>query len=108
VALNVSLVPQVALNAVVASMNDALNKSSHKCAKLSLDKVTDARSLGSLHHLQVTLVTKPGGGSFKATVKRMGGSLFKVQGDIIRTNLYRNDSWCVDNFQIKPFCYCSS
>lgn len=55
----------------------------------------------------VTVQVDPSGGVYQATVKYdTTNKSYTVSGDISRTSLYGNASWCVNNHTLKKFCYC--
>ena len=86
-----------------------------QCAPLTLASIRDVRRLVlptgqvSPETLTVTLQTNPGEGVFEATVRRnLSDPVTPVTllGPVVRLNLYGNQSRCVDQLALKPFCYC--
>ncbi|CAH1187353.1 unnamed protein product [Phyllotreta striolata] len=88
-----------------------------QCARLALDKVTDAKLIWnpaiqktetSTNYL-ITFYTMPGGGLFEATVgSDERRDKFEVIGSVSRLNLYANQSNCITDFHLKLYCYCVS
>lgn len=63
---------------------------------------------GRLMMFHVTLIVSPGAGVFQATVKYDSSkNSYVVSGDISRTSLYGNASWCVKDHAMKKYCYCT-
>lgn len=69
----------------------------------------------------VTVETIPGGGVFEATVRvnenwektidqkaksKANSQDVSIEGFISRLNLYGNSSWCMDDAQLRFYCYC--
>ena len=86
-----------------------------QCAPLTLATIRDVRRLVlptrqvNPETLIVTLQTNPGEGVFEATVRRnLSDPVTPVTllGPVVRLNMYGNQSHCVDQLDLKPFCYC--
>ena len=71
----------------------------------------------------VTVETIPGGGVFEATVRvnenwektidqkaksKANSQDVSIEGSISRLNLYGNSSWCMDDAQLRIYCYCKN
>jgi len=55
----------------------------------------------------IMLTTSPGGGKFELEVRHdLGTDKMSASDFISRTNLYKNTSHCVDDRDLKSFCYC--
>lgn len=80
-----------------------------KCAFLSLQNITKAQ-FGSINQQFYTIEfdTTPGGAPFQVTVicDNCVQDYQNVTPTIIRLNRYREQSWCVDDHLIQPYCYC--
>ncbi|KAF5298405.1 hypothetical protein FQR65_LT01183 [Abscondita terminalis] len=85
-----------------------------ECAKLSLAEIYNARVHSSEKKIQansytldytIGFRTEPGGGNFEATIRKKN-STFSVLGSISRINLYGDQSRCINDFQLKLYCYC--
>lgn len=85
------------------------------CAKLELKRIKSAgkASFGKStiwQGYQINFETVPGEGQFEALVVHdtmaMAKRNWTVSGKILRTNLYSNQSWCVDDRKAKLYCYC--
>lgn len=90
-----------------------------KCSFLQLSRVQSSRIIqkskseteNTLDY-SITIVTRPGRALFEATVLESfdiannGGSVLKLGGPISRINLYGNQSYCVDDYKMKLYCYC--
>ena len=63
---------------------------------------------GRLTLYHITVVVSPSGGVYQATVRYDGSDgSYTVSGDISRTSLYGNASWCVRDHVMKKYCYCT-
>ena len=82
-----------------------------KCTSLRLKEVVSAKLLDSKDPQIILIVVAvqaiPSKGIFEATIKyskeRDG---FTIVGHITRINKYGNQSWCVNEVKLKPFCFC--
>lgn len=102
---------------VVNTMNELLN-GRPLCQKLSLNSITDANlgtsnkainknTTNSFVDISVRLQTKPGFGEFEATVRVHDNNDMNLTGSISRTNLYGEQSNCIDDYHLKLYCFCS-
>lgn len=102
---------------MVDHMNELI-KDHPQCQRLRLNSVFDA-NLGmsntsfrnvSNHFVDITvrLQTKPSLGEFEATVRIHDNNAFELTGTISRTNLYGKQSYCIDDFKLKLYCFCDS
>lgn len=108
---------QRAARYIVKLINDRL-KEHPQCRVLYLNSITDA-TVAAPHHkiimelgvsdysidITVRLQTKPGLGLFESTV-RMSSYTTTLTGTISRINLYSSQSYCIDDYALKMFCYC--
>lgn len=82
-----------------------------QCAFLSLSTVKSAQAVDKSflgeEEYQIIFQTSPGNASFEASVVRHKSGHWKISGTVGRTNLYGNQSHCVDNKDIKLYCYCT-
>lgn len=104
---------------IAASMVDDMNrmlKEYPQCQKLWLHSISDASSGATKNFVKntahkfvditVRLITRPGMGEFEATVRVHPSNKFELAGTISRTNQYGNQSRCIDNYNLKLYCYC--
>jgi hypothetical protein len=96
---------------VVLEVNAKLKKAGKvtvSCAELTLEHVIDLKQKVSTdlqEYFFVMIDTVPGGARFEATVLRSKRS-FQLQGDVSRINRYGNQTECVNDAQLKLYCYC--
>jgi hypothetical protein len=96
---------------VVSEINATLKKAGNvtaSCAELTLEHVIDFKKQVSTdlqEYFIVMIETVPGEARFEATVLR-SKSTFQLQGDVSRINRYGNQAECVDDAELKPYCYC--
>ncbi|XP_052867755.1 uncharacterized protein LOC128273759 [Anopheles cruzii] len=86
-----------------------------QCSVLHLNSIEDA-SVGmspeniTANHkfsdISVRFVTKPGEGEFEATVRIDSNNDSFLTGTVSRTNLYGKQSYCVDDYRLKLYCFC--
>ena len=115
---------------VVLDINRRLEQTAGKCAVLSLVKVTRAYNTlvdysmsdelsrrgqhvsdADVHNalgkpLEVEFETSPGGAVFSAAVVFNGNASDIVIMSITRISAYRDDGWCIESKEIRPFCHC--
>ncbi|CAG7726882.1 unnamed protein product [Allacma fusca] len=129
---NSSLVREAAED-VVSQINTYLSSNS-ECAQLELDRVTSAQELKPVRYNEtvseeeesegiiidasderlnrvnvtvgVAIKVKPSFATFDATTTRYPNGTWILSGEISRTNLYGNQSACVNDSEMKKFCYC--
>ncbi|CAI9739025.1 XP_029657266.1uncharacterized protein LOC115231360 [Octopus vulgaris] len=90
--------------AVVKTLNKRLEKAkAKKCAKLKLKKVIRAYKYRTTY--SVTLKVSPSEGVFQSLGEYRGKN-FHPFGEILRINIYGNQSHCVNTPNLKPFCFC--
>lgn len=106
---------------VAELMVDEINrmlKKQPQCQKLHLNSISDAGisafnnfttdSVDQFTGITVRLSTKPGLGEFEATVRAHNPNQFELTGTISRTNMYGKQSRCIDDFNLKLYCFCDS
>lgn len=87
-----------------------------QCQRLRLNAVFSA-NLGtsntsfrnvSNHFVDITvrLQAKPGLGEFEATARIYESKRFELTGTISRINLYGKQSYCIDDYKLKLYCFC--
>lgn len=107
---------RTAAEQIVRTMNEAVAKEPH-CRRLELNRISDANlgiptqnvTANSQNHfadISVRLRTTPGEGEFEATVRLHEDGTSEMTGSISRTNLYGNQSHCVENAKLKLYCFC--
>ena len=98
---------------VIDYINDVLLKQfSDICMQLSFKNVTDAQILqqGAAEvEYSIIFETYPNEARFDAKfqVDDLDGS-FKLVGNIVRINSYGLSSKCIEDYQLRNFCYCYS
>ncbi|CAK1550103.1 unnamed protein product [Leptosia nina] len=84
------------------------------CSVLNITEIVDATELEagteedsevSWREYMVVLRTSPGGAVFESTVRDYG-TRWSLIGTISRLNLYGYQSHCIDNYNLKLYCYC--
>ncbi|CAI9739028.1 XP_029657267.1uncharacterized protein LOC115231361 [Octopus vulgaris] len=91
--------------AVVKTLNKRLEKAkAKKCAKLKLKKVIRAYKYRTTY--SVTLKVSPSEGVFQSLGEYRGKN-FHPFGEILRINIYGNQSHCVKTRKLKPVCFCT-
>lgn len=89
-----------------------------QCQRLQLNSVFSA-NLGTSNTIfrnvtnhfvdvAVQLQTRPGLGEFEATARIHENNKFELTGTISRTNLYGKQSFCIDDYKLKLYCFCDS
>lgn len=97
---------------VLSEINAKVKKlanSSSACAELTLRHVIKMKRkvpVTSHDDFVVVFDTLPGGAVFEATVGRSDG-VFQLRGDVSRINSYGDQSSCVDDSELKLYCYCT-
>lgn len=103
---------------VINTMNKGLSEFS-LCSQLVLDKIVRMRK--SLHKdyekaadapniYNIIFITRPGYALYEATMEVVDGN-FHIENSldgISRVNLYKGQSFCIDNNLYKKYCYCKS
>ncbi|XP_055837375.1 uncharacterized protein LOC129905810 [Episyrphus balteatus] len=107
---------QRAARYIVKLINDKL-KPYPQCRMLYLNSIAEAIIGASnqkilkevttdyLIDITVRVQTKPGLGEFESTV-RMSSYTTHLTGTISRINMYGSQSYCIDDYTLKMFCYC--
>ena len=96
------------LSGINSKLKMAVNVSA-SCAELTLDHVISVhRKVPMVSHddFIVTFDTIPGGAVFEATMRRSNGA-FHLKGDVSRISSYGSQSTCVDDAELKLYCYCT-
>ena len=118
---------------ITNKLNDKLRDHRPQCAEIKLHKVNTASivdsnlvqtpsrfTLRNLIHKSdiksrlkkryvVTITTVPGHAQFESTVEKDDAGHMTILNDVItRTNRYNNQSVCIAERLLKPFCFCSS
>ncbi|XP_037710221.1 uncharacterized protein LOC119547433 [Drosophila subpulchrella] len=96
---------------IIRNLNKIILTHNPPCQTLYLDRVLKAdkwRRLADEHQseFRVRLLATPGGGQFEGVVRYSGYKL-AIDGPIKRTNSYGNDSYCIQNYLIEMYCFCS-
>ncbi|GAB1607850.1 uncharacterized protein LOC115231360, partial [Argonauta hians] len=74
-----------------------------KCAFLKLKKITNAFKYGNKY--TITMRVLPSRGLFQFTAQQDNHGTH-IKGDVLRINVYGNQSHCVNNPALKPMCFC--
>ncbi|KAL0107779.1 hypothetical protein PUN28_014805 [Cardiocondyla obscurior] len=103
---------QDSVSFLVRELNDMLSRYP-MCATLNLKKVKDAKmwqdkSDGAmLVDYTVVIQTTPGDAIFEGTIRyKADDKSRKLAGSISRLNAYGSQSACVDEFNMRLYCYC--
>jgi hypothetical protein len=97
---------------VLSEINAKLKKAGKGaalCAELTFDRILKMKRrvpVNSHDDFVVAFNTLPGGAVFEATVRRVKSAL-QLQGDVSRISTYGNSSDCVDDADLKLYCYCT-
>lgn len=96
-------------------------KSYPQCQPLSLNSISNANVFSSSSDIKgsendenkfsdvtVRLQTKPGFAEFESTVRVFDNGALNMTGTISRVNLYGKQSQCVDDYEVKLYCFCNS
>lgn len=104
-----------AAKALVILINDMM-KEYPQCAKLTISDMMDVTEIEAGEpesdeytwmEFLVVVKTAPGDAIFEATLRQDGDDQsWKLLGTPSRLNLYGDQSRCVDNYQMKLYCYC--
>ena len=89
-------------NAQVLQFNNEKIKDSSD----TIENTNDPRLSKQSVTFSISLSVSPSGADFEAMVTRDTNGTWVTYGEISRTNLYRNQSWCVDDYNMKKFCFC--
>lgn len=102
---------------IVSQLNDLI-RPKPECHRLRLNTVLSAHldtssaafNDASNHFTDITATvqTRPGLGEFEATVRVFGDGMFELAGTVSRTNLYGRQSHCIDDYNLKLYCFCDS
>lgn len=102
---------------MVDHMNNQI-KFHPECQRLRLNSVIGANLLTSntsfrnvtnqFVDITVRLQTRPGLGEFEATVRVHETHELELTGTISRTNLYGKQSYCIDDYKLKLYCFCDN
>ncbi|XP_062141982.1 uncharacterized protein LOC133850038 [Drosophila sulfurigaster albostrigata] len=82
-----------------------------KCQTLHLSEVHEAYLLHNSNNLQtdfevkIRVQTSPGKGNFEGIVRFMSDVLV-LNGPVLRTNKYGNQSHCIHDYHVEMYCYC--
>ncbi|XP_017790924.1 PREDICTED: uncharacterized protein LOC108573070 isoform X2 [Habropoda laboriosa] len=97
---------------VVSELNKMLKKYV-QCASLKLKEIKAAKAWkdegdkGELVDYTITIETEPGDAIFEGTVRyRSKDKVNKLVGSVSRLNAYGKQSACVDEFNMRLYCYC--
>lgn len=97
---------KAALHAV-ADINERTSEYRNVCQFLKLSELHSAEGL-YLTDYHVDFSVTPGSGRFEAIVSFNSEMLkYKTLGNIIRINMYGNQSYCVESLILKNYCLCS-
>jgi len=103
---------QDSVSFLLTELNNMLSKYP-LCAMLSLKSINDAKvwldkTKGStLMDYMVTIQTTPGDAIFESTIRyKTDDNSRKLVGSVSRLNAYGTQSACVDEFNMRLYCYC--
>ncbi|KAJ9574151.1 hypothetical protein L9F63_008484, partial [Diploptera punctata] len=105
-------------NGLVQYINSLLKKYT-ECSLLTLVEVRTARIEYSLvqwyektkekyrSHYVVSVLTAPGNGLFEGIIAQTSNKgTYHIIGNVTRINTYGSENTCIDDYDIKYFCYC--
>ncbi|CAD6242737.1 GSCOCG00009554001-RA-CDS [Cotesia congregata] len=105
---------------IINELNTMVNKKYPQCSLLKLSKVIDAK-VWSAHGVEkdkdeersvpwidytISIKTIPSNAIFEATVRHDNTGNSTIVGSIGRLNSYGKQSTCVDDFNMRLYCYC--
>ncbi|EZA59268.1 uncharacterized protein LOC105275672 [Ooceraea biroi] len=103
---------QDSVSFLLGELNDMLSKYP-LCAMLSLKSIKDAKVWldktegATLMDYTVTIQTAPGDAIFESTIRyKADDNSRKLVGSVSRLNAYGTQSACVDEFNMRLYCYC--
>lgn len=78
-----------------------------QCNKLTIESILEVTVIKDIRGstFRVVIRASPGRGVFDGTL-RMERGLWAVSGTVSRLNLYRGQSYCVQDNKIEMYCYC--
>lgn len=93
---------------LVAEINRMLNEHP-QCAKLSLSSISHASfaQTAAAEDVAVNFQTSPGNAQFEGTVRLIDKQRVSLAGTISRTNMYGDQSHCIDEYWLKLYCFCN-
>lgn len=74
---------------------------SNAIVKISCDGFTT-----KIDVVKVELITSPNNGTFEGEAIRLEHGEWVMMQNVMRVDAYYNQSWCVPNKEIKPYCFC--
>lgn len=74
---------------------------------VSTEEIISKKPVNQFSDISVRFVTKPGGAEFEATVRIDSYNQSSLTGSVSRTNLYGKQSYCVDDYRMKLYCFCA-
>lgn len=90
--------------------HEATSVYTNKCATLQLSDIIHAYfgqgTRNNTTYYLVTFKAHPGGGEFEATVKYEQKSGYQLSGSISRLNMYGAQGNCINNANMKNYCFC--
>ncbi|XP_053693115.1 uncharacterized protein LOC128741363 [Sabethes cyaneus] len=74
---------------------------------ISTEEIISKKPTNHFSDISVRFVTKPGGAEFEATIRIDSNNQSSLTGSVSRTNLYGKQSYCVDDYRMKLYCFCA-
>jgi hypothetical protein len=100
---------ELAAEFIIGQLNDRLSNVKHLCHQLELHEIHQVNVNMEQKMYDIRLSVSPSFGVFEAMIKVVNKSNIHLISDIIRTNLYGQQSHCVaENNELKPYCFCRS
>ncbi|XP_015906419.3 uncharacterized protein [Parasteatoda tepidariorum] len=123
---------QKAADVVVSTINNMLEVMSNYCSKLQLAEIVrtdllipreevvynsrsyfgknikDGKAKGIIQKLRIIVRTIPGDALFESTISLREENQISILGDISRINKYGQQSSCIDDANLRKYCFCSS
>lgn len=101
---------------LINTINGYLESSKYLCHTISIDEIQSSyklipssKDLGKIYNgaYQLTVLVKPGGAIFEATIRvKKGRQPFSISGDISRINAYGKQKRCKVNYILEKMCFC--
>nr|XP_019550987.2 uncharacterized protein LOC109420969 [Aedes albopictus] len=74
---------------------------------ISTEEIISKKPINQFSDISVRFLTRPGEAEFEATVRIDSFNRSSLTGSVSRTNLYGKQSYCVDDYRMKLYCFCT-
>jgi hypothetical protein len=100
-----------AANIILDAVNKLTDSVRSKCVRYKLDSVKSVKKLVvyEITYFRIVIVAQPGDAWFEANLKLSKDKKkpFEVHGSVIRISPYKDQAYCIDDFNLRNYCYCS-